>query len=177
MTREKYQQLQTILYDELGVTIPSLRRKCAYLQKLTRLKPVWYDCCIGGCMAYTGDFTTLTQCTYCQEQRFEAGTTGARQRFMYIPLIPRLMLQYRNPARARTFTQYKAELISSDNYNGGVRDFWDGDLFRKYHQRERGLFQRCTDIGFQLSLDGVQLTNGKTYSACFYGSLMMLIYH
>jgi hypothetical protein len=53
---------------------------------------------------------------------------------IYIPLIPRLLLQYANPARANTLKNYKRETIESwvDSNEEVTTDFWTGTLFHQY---------------------------------------------
>jgi len=50
---------------------------------------------------------------------------------IYISLIPRLLLQYTNPARANTLKNYKQERIESrvDSNEEVTTDFWTGTLF------------------------------------------------
>lgn len=148
----------------MGVKVPSLRRKHITLQRVTGIQPDWYDCCIKGCMAFTGRNDELDHCHYCKEDRYRPGETNkSRKKFLYIPVTPRLLLQYRDPLRAAILKQYRADLTAESNEGGQLRDFWDGELFKKFHQRARGLFQNSTDVGFHLSLDAVQLTNMKTF--------------
>jgi hypothetical protein len=76
---------------------------------------------------------------------------------LYIPLVPRLRLQYRNAARAEVLTGYRQSLEQSSS-TSEVRDFFDGHLFRDFHRRELGLFKDPHDVALHLSLDGFQLT-------------------
>ena len=42
-----------------------------------------------------------------------------------------------------------------DVWEAGLRDFWDGALFKEL--KEKGLFRDYRDLGFVFSTDGVQL--------------------
>ena len=162
VARERYQELQKILHDTFHVELPSLRKKEAHLNAHTQIAPVWIDCCIQGCMAFTGKHHDLTACRYCHEKRYQPQSLKPRARYIYIPLLNRLALQYRNPTRSRILKGYRRQLQHTLRF-GQWRDFFDGELFRTYHCRKLGLFTQHTDIALHLSLDGVQLTQGKTY--------------
>lgn len=160
MPRSKYQQLQALL-EERGIKFPSVRRKEARLRKVTQIKAHFIDCCYNNCIAFTGSYSDHDSCQYCKESRRNS-TGKPRKRFLYIPLIQRLQLQYSDPARARVLTSYRKEL-HQDNGIRILRDFFDGDLFRDFHVTELGLFNDPHDIALHMSLDGVQLTNMRHY--------------
>jgi hypothetical protein len=50
---------------------------------------VYYDMCRNSCRLYAGDHTELTQCDYCNADRFHPNGKAVA-RFAYIPLVPRL---------------------------------------------------------------------------------------
>ena len=164
VSRDKYQEIKGIIADHFGISIPSLRCKLEYLQKRTKIRPYWIDCCIKGCMAYTGDDKTSDRCPFaqCREPRYKPQSTNPRRRYLYIPLISRLMLQFNDPIRAQTLKQYRDDLLRTHE-DGELRDFGDGDLFNHFHRRSLGLFRDPHDVALHLSLDGVQLTQGKTH--------------
>jgi len=41
-------------------------------QQLLPFKPTTYDCCVNGHMCFTGEHSDLTQCKYCNEERFDS---------------------------------------------------------------------------------------------------------
>lgn len=156
--RQKYIELKRMLESQ-GVFFPSLRRQSQRLAKLTGIEVQFIDCCRDNCIAFTGEYADAIECPYCQQERFQdADCKNPWKTALYIPLGPRLRLQYRDAARAEVLTGYRRSLEQSDSTHE-VRDFFDGHLFRDFHLRELGLFKDPHDIALHLSLDGFQLTN------------------
>ena len=149
--------------QEQGIIFPSLRRQSERLEKLTGVKAQFIDCCRDNCIAFTGEYADKAECPYCQQDRFQdPDHKKPWKTALYIPLVPRLRLQYRNAARAEVLTGYRQSLEQSES-GTEVRDFFDGKLFRDFHRRELGLFGDPHDVALHLSLDGVQLTNMSNY--------------
>ncbi len=163
--RKKLDSLTRMLYLYKGIDLPNQRNKEKRLRKITRIVPYQIDCCIGGCMAYTGVNSELDHCLYCLEVRLNPVTKQPRKTFIYIPLTSRLRIQYNNPERSAILKSYRQRLLSSNTKNGQrlFRDVFDGDLFLNFHKQELNLFSDEHDIALQLSLDGVRLDNRKTY--------------
>lgn len=155
-----------------------VRRKA---EKLTHdIVPVAIDCCVNSCMAFTEptSFDTANaddgeepdSCTYCGEPRYEwlNSNTGGRVRrsrktFVYIPLIPRLQLQYANKDRAALLQNYPSSMTQSTPTAGQVlRDFWDGSHYTKL--KGQGYFNDPRTLAFQFSTDGVSLVRQKNFS-------------
>ena len=153
--RDKYTALQRLLRLQ-GVQFPSLRRQSGRLQRLTTIKPTFFHCCQNNCIAFTGEYADLSECPYCEENRFSS-SGKAQKTFIFIPLIPRLRLQYRAPSRAKALKAYRQSLSRTSSSQAEVRDFFDGDLFREYHVNELGLFNDSRDVALHMSLEGVQL--------------------
>jgi hypothetical protein len=160
--RAKYIELKRFLQEQ-GIIFPSLRRQSERLEKLTGVKAQFIDCCRDNCIAFTGEYADKAECPYCQQDRFQdPDHKKPWKTALYIPLVPRLRLQYRNAARAEVLTGYRQSLEQSES-GTEVRDFFDGKLFRDFHRRELGLFGDPHDVALHLSLDGVQLTNMSNY--------------
>ena len=158
VSREKFTALRKILAIN-GMQLPSLRCRAARLEKITNIPALFFDCCINCCVAFTGRYATADHCPLCNEHRRHL-TQTARKQYVYIPIAHRLRLQYSDPSRARLLKAYRKDLQESSTRQGRVfRDFFDGDLFQTFHKQELGLFDDPRDLAFQLSLDGVQLTN------------------
>jgi Transposase family tnp2 len=156
--RQKYIELKRMLESQ-GIFFPSLRRQSQRLAKLTGIEAQFIDCCRDSCIAFTGKYADATECPYCQQERFQ--DTDRKKPWktaLYIPLVPRLRLQYRDAARAEVLTGYRQSLEQSGSTNE-VQDFFDGRLFRDFHLRELDLFKDPHDVALHLSLDGLQLTN------------------
>jgi hypothetical protein len=168
VARAQYTSLRNLLRFCLHIDLPSLRRRESHLRSITTICPQFIDCCPSGCMAYTGSHAKLAACTHCNTPRYQehihiGQKLKARQHFLYIPIVPRLKIQYSNGKRSHVLKTYRKALMDSYKH-GQLRDFWDGDLFRTYHHAKLGLFKQPTDVGLQLSLDGVQLVRKKTHS-------------
>lgn len=63
---------------------------------LSEIEPVWYDCCVNSCLAYTGEYEALDCCPDCNATRFN-DNGKPRRKFCYLPLIPRLQGYFQNP--------------------------------------------------------------------------------
>lgn len=131
------------------------------LQRRTGIKPHFFDCCYNNCIAFTGKYANDDKCPYCKEMRF-ATPSRARKQFMYVPLLDRLRLQYRNASRAQVLSNYRHSFTEEDSRTKS-RDFFDGDLYHGFHRNELGLFQDRRDIALQMTLDGVQVTNQRNH--------------
>ena len=159
--RNKYIELKRML-ESKGLPLPSLRKQSQRLKKITGIEPQFVHCCKNNCIAYTGEYTDLLQCSFCGEERLGVNQKP-RKVFVYIPLIPRLRLQYRDVSRARILTSYRESLQNTHLELEKLRDFFDGKLFREFHLQKIGLFKDARDIALHLSLDGVQLTNMRNH--------------
>jgi Transposase family tnp2/Domain of unknown function (DUF4218) len=157
ISRAQYKSLKDLLRTH-GFEIPSMRRMQSRLQRLTKIKPLFIDCCYNNCIAFTGGHSDARECPVCKEKRYRINTTRARARFVYIPIIDRLKLQYKNASRARILSTYRHAVTRNDS-RGQLRDVFDGDLYREFHCEKLKLFQDSRDIAFHMSLDGVQVTN------------------
>lgn len=130
---------------------PSIYRINTELEKHTGMKPVWYDCCLNSCMAFTGEFSSLLSCTsikggdLCGEARYHVdldrkGLCRPRKRFLYLPLGPRLNNLYMTNLAEKLCT-YRAGFTDGNRVN--MADIFDGDLYQNYHLTELKLFKRC----------------------------------
>jgi tnp2 family transposase/uncharacterized protein DUF4218 len=161
--RAKYTALKKLLSNH-NVEIPSMRRVQSRLQTLTKIKPLFIDCCFNNCVAFTKGYADATECPICNEKRYGSGRGSgvnakrARKRFVYIPIIDRLKLQYKNAARAQILSTYRHS-FNGDDSHGKLRDVFDGKLYREFHCEKLKLFRDARDVAFHLSLDGVQVTN------------------
>ena len=160
--REQYIKLRSLMQTGLGIVLPSVRGQAAYLQKTTEIQPQFVDCCQSGCMAYTGQFASLRSCSFCGSPRYrENDSVNPIQQYLYIPLAKRLEIQYSDRERSKVLKEYRTTLLRTYK-EGQYRDVWDGNLFQDYHKK-LGMFKKPTDIGLQLSLDGVQVVQRRNF--------------
>lgn len=158
VSRAKYDELRDLMALHFKQELPTVRYASQQLRKYTNIREILIDCCINSCMAYTGPFDGLTACQHCKQPRYKLQSRKPRRTFVYIPLTHRLQLLY-GSGLAATLKEYRWRLETSNI--GELRDFWDGSLYKEFLCKEQKVFTRATDIGLQLSLDGVQLTTDR----------------
>ncbi len=104
-TVKAYSAHAKVLAEATNVEILSLYAARKLAEKLTGLKPSLVDMCPRSCMAYTGDFQSLTLCTHshdgkiCNEPHYKQkqGPRGAlkpRAQMLYIPITPIIQTCY-----------------------------------------------------------------------------------
>ena len=115
-TRESYNDLRETLEGKLD--FDSEYKALKLLFDLSDLETTIYHCCVNSCMAYTGKYTDLDACPFCQEPRFfNDGKKTPRYKYAYIPLIPCLKAifvdpPYRELCMYRGNLKYMPELIT-----------------------------------------------------------------
>ncbi len=170
-SRDQYEELRTIIVQaHPDVWLPNLRRRDDRLTKMTGIESRSIDCCINNCIAFTGKYSDHAFCPIqkCEQPRWrdynaDTGEHGnAFKTYEYIPLIPRLQLQYRSRRRAHTLQTYNRQFrvpgISND-----ITDWWAGSRYQEL--RRSNYFTEPTDIALSLLLDGVQVTNRQNYAS------------
>lgn len=155
-----YDRLRTLL-TEMGLPVHSLKTSRTSIQTQLDLRVRNYDCCIKGCMAFTGEHKKRRKCEYCEELRFvepdgvveddplfypdfeSYATLKARAAFTYIPIIPRLKLLYANQTWSEkmryplTFNSEKPASANEEESESNeekwerVRDLWEGEKMKK----------------------------------------------
>jgi len=96
------------------------------LSVLSGVQPVWYDCCVNSCIAFTTKYQHHNACPHCHEKRYR-NNGEARRLFAYLPLIPQL----------QGFFQ-KKELIQPLSYRANyihnpleICDVFDGSHYQR----------------------------------------------
>ena len=87
MPRRAFNQMRYAFKHKMEISsLYIITHKLAILSGTT---PVWYDCCLNSCIAYTGDYKNNQQCPKCSEPRFtQSQPQQPWQVFCYVPLIP-----------------------------------------------------------------------------------------
>jgi hypothetical protein len=146
--------------------LPSEKHIRTRIKTLTGIQGVKIECCVNSCIAYTGIYRNLVECPYpkCREARFvpdpnKPGAQCPRRIFFYIPIIPRLVNMFRDPAMAS-----KLYYRSQRKYTPGiVKDIFDGRHYERLCKRhvsvagktlDHRYFELPTDIALGLSTDG-----------------------
>jgi hypothetical protein len=116
------------------------------------ITPITIPCCSDGCVAYTGRLLAASQCPSCGKQRFNQDGNVVYS-FQYIPLLPRLRLQYSDAKRSKQLTSYRASFNPAQTDNGHRNDVFDGDWFRECWLA--GYFQDNRHLALRLTLDAI----------------------
>lgn len=138
----------------------SLYRATKRLSSLVSIDPVWIDCCIKSCCAFTGKLENLQECPTCGEKRYR-GNSKRRKKMAFFPLKNRFIIQYQNPTRSLEL-QYRNNYTTSQKY---LQDESYGDIFddKRYQELvEEGHFTDYRDIALTASLDGYNIFKQKT---------------
>jgi len=116
------------------------------------ITPIHLPCCSDGCVAYTGRLSAASQCPSCGKDRFNQDGRAVYS-FQYIPLLPRLRLQYSDAGRSKQLTSYRASFDPAWPDNGHRDDVFDGDWFRECWSA--GYFQDNRHLALRLTLDAI----------------------
>jgi hypothetical protein len=116
------------------------------------VQPVYFDCCADGCVAFTGRLLVAAACPTCGKGRYDHNG-NSRYTFQYIPLVPRLRIQYSHLARSRQLSSYRSTFDPSQPDDGARNDVFDGSWFKECWAE--GYFQDHRDLAMRLTLDAI----------------------
>ena len=182
VTREAFEGLRQLTDSRMDIGSDFIAIRV--FEQASKLSPEVYDCCVNSCMCYTGEFAQLTICSICGEPRLDK-RRKARNRFRYIPIIPRLQAMYKDPKMIELLL-YR---VRRDVEPGDINDVFDGevisDMSRKYMELDgvpqaRKYGELDTDIFMAFTCDGVSVHKGlgarrsKTQYSCFLLELIIL---
>lgn len=182
LTRKAYKGVQQLTkgYMAIGSEYAAGR----ILERASGLSFQIYDCCVNSCICFTGEFDLLTICPLCEEPRYDR-RQKARNRFRYIPIIPRLQAMFRDQEVIKLLL-YRFQRQADPNQ---IDDVWDGTILRellnKYvaidGQIQGYLYGELdTDIFLAFTCDGISIHKGigarrsQTEYACFPLELIIL---
>jgi hypothetical protein len=96
MSREVFEQIRYAFNHKLDIS--SHYVVIHRVAILSRVEPVWIDCCVNSCtMAFTRDDAGRDTCRFCDAPRFTPVLGKPRRLFCYLPIIPRLQGYFQNP--------------------------------------------------------------------------------
>ncbi|KAF9033063.1 hypothetical protein BDZ89DRAFT_899183, partial [Hymenopellis radicata] len=142
--------------DHSQLSLAAVRTRVAFL---SGFKPQFYDCCPKSCVCYTGRYAEMATCPYCQEPRYR-DDGKPRQKFTYLPIIPRLQAFAANTSVASAM-QYRSTHRPSEQ--DLTEDIFDGDLYRRLCERfihvngsilSSKYFADARDVALGFSTDG-----------------------
>lgn len=133
------------------------------LGNYTAINHVRYDCCRNNCVCFV-DWPDEQSCPICEKDRLTPGPKRIPySTFDYIPITHRLRLLWASPkisAKMKNYVSHRHR-ANTNNPEGIVTDFWDGQLFKDL--RGKGFFGDVRDIALAFSTDGLQLFKIGTY--------------
>ncbi|KAG8795204.1 hypothetical protein FRC12_017116 [Ceratobasidium sp. 428] len=108
------------------VRLLTLRRHGTRIAELSGTKPVYLDCCIDSCHAYTGKYADETEFSQCGNPRYDSkGRT--RQTFQYIPITGRCPAFFNNPELMEILL-YRHKHAHSEN---AMDEYFDSDNYKE----------------------------------------------
>ncbi|GES88052.1 transposase domain-containing protein [Rhizophagus clarus] len=141
----------------------SLYRATNKLVSLVSIDPVWIDCCVKSCCAFTGNLKNLQECPTCGEKRYKSNSNDqiGRKKMAYFPLKDRFVIQYQNSSRSLEL-QYRNNYTTSQEYlqYRSYGDVFDGGRYQELVKE--GHFMDYRDIALIASLDGYNIFKQKT---------------
>ncbi|KAI0280725.1 hypothetical protein BC826DRAFT_924214, partial [Russula brevipes] len=149
--QERYPDSAVLSYDQV-------RRR---LRQITGVTSLHFDMCPNSCLAYTGPFSHLQKCPYCEEQRYsDPDSTCPRRQFVTLPIGPQLQALWRHPesvAKLRDrLRRTQVALAQSDSLHG-IQDYYDLCCGSEYLEHVRSGDISDNDMLLVLSMDGAQL--------------------
>ena len=96
------------------------------LESASELSPEIYDCCVGSCVCFVGEFENHTNCPICEEPRYDQ-RKKARNRFRYIPIIPRLQAIFKDPK----LIELMLHRVRHDSDPNIIEDVLDGGVIQR----------------------------------------------
>ncbi|KAJ7247743.1 hypothetical protein C8J57DRAFT_1240684 [Mycena rebaudengoi] len=132
---------------------------------LSGVEPVWYNCCINSCMAYTRHHKHRTDCQFCQESRHNS-LGKPRRLFCYLPIIPRLQGFFINPKKVEALL-YRHNYVHNPDK---VSDVFDGQHYRSLLTKKvvvdgkelsHRYFSGKYDIALGICIDSYLLFQGR----------------
>lgn len=169
-TVKAYNAHKKVLEDATGTKLLSLHSARKLASSLTSLTPKKYHMCPASCMAFTGDYESLSSCshmnkkTLCGEPRYRGSSQRPRAEMLYLSPEPFIRSYFATTKTAEEL-QYRHKSLQNaigllDQASRKFSDFADSNVHINQYQK-MGLFQSSKDCAWTLSTDGAQLTMKK----------------
>ncbi|RIB15813.1 hypothetical protein C2G38_1971201, partial [Gigaspora rosea] len=128
MTNDMYSEIMDA-FNEQNISLYCATKK---LSSLVSIDPIWIDCCLKSCCAFTGNLKDLKECPACGEARYKKNSKKkvGIKKMAFFPLKDRLIIQYQNFNWSLEL-QYRANYTMSQEY---LQHRLYGDIFdgRRY---------------------------------------------
>jgi len=155
LSENTFERLRCVFPEQ---RLPSYKASKSRIRFLSSFNPIPLDCCINSCCAFTGPREHETICDHCNEPRYNA-RGRPRKRFMYIPIIPRLIEFFKNSEMVQEM-KYRDDFLHT---KGASKDIFDGDNYQRLktehvtiggQKQAHKFFDKPHDIALGLSTDG-----------------------
>lgn len=149
---------------------PNPKTMVKRLSRHTGISLQSFDCCINSCFCFVN--SDLTHCPKpgCGHPRWkQTGNSndprnkdGSLQKipyktFDYLPLIPRIKLQFSDRKRAKVLMAYRSKVEAwAENNPTKTQDYWSGALHADL-KKNKGMFSSPTDQAYIFSTDGFRV--------------------
>jgi hypothetical protein len=129
------------------------------LQKNIPLSPRVYHQCVKGCMAFTGDYETLSQCLYCKSDRHKRNSKNPQSVFRYWSPLSQIRLEMLSEKRRELFRHRHKhmQLHTPNEWSSTFADCFDGSLFYHIVRNTAMTFENEFDFSFSFTTDGFQV--------------------
>ncbi|KAG2143023.1 hypothetical protein DEU56DRAFT_733454, partial [Suillus clintonianus] len=121
-----------------SANVPSLKKAKSRVAFLSGLEPRHRDCCVNSCCCFVGPNEDLEVCPHCSAPRYQSNGQPQKQ-FSYVPVIPRLVSMFQNPALASKMKYRAHDHIHTP---GSISDVFDGSWYRELLTKNVAYFCR-----------------------------------
>jgi len=143
------------IFEVEDITLYQMKK---FLSRHIPIKSRPVSMCTNSCIAFTSNFSDLTECPICQQPRFyssEKKQGQSRKVASYFSLIERLKIQFQNEERIKLMLYRSTYQATSGIY----KDIFDGTLYQQH--LSNNFFSNFRDIALTGSIDGYQIFRQK----------------
>ena len=152
-----YKTVLETVQDTFGLEKLSIYKIKKRLFEGIDCKPVFYDCCETGCMAFVGPTSNLENCTHCGKDRFRSrgitirnGKRVAVKQFPVFDVIKLMQNQFLSKDRVEMLS-YRSKFRDNPDY---AKDVFGGSLYKEIAE-EMSISE--DDIVVSAATDGYQI--------------------
>jgi len=145
-----------------------------WLKSISGILPLHFDMCTNSCMAFTGPFSELKKCQFCNEDRFQPShnndTSIPHRQFVTLPIGPQLQALWHHPvtvAKLRDRLQRTCNALTHRHTGKGIQDYDDICCGSEYLDLVESGKIRDNDMLLTMSMDGAQLYRDKESDTWF----------
>ncbi|KAF9785289.1 hypothetical protein BJ322DRAFT_992087, partial [Thelephora terrestris] len=164
-----YENLRYMFPHKITLASRWHTRKC--IATLSGLKPGRVDRCPSGCCCFTGLYSSLTACPYCNKSRYKTPGVPAKQ-FQYLPVKDQLQMMWKDRSITKQLG-YRHRYTNSSDSDKIIQDIFDSLIYRELLEKQvvvdgkiqgHKFFSDPHDIALGISLDGVTYFSHRQHS-------------